>query len=184
MTVSQFATAIAGVDYRDRGMWFSELYLFLSLCVAAGVDLVIESGVKHGTSTRTIAAVGIPLISVDVKSFVVGRLPGVTFVTGLAQTVIPPMLKRHRDRRIGVLLDGPKGPVDGVGFVPACLASSAVHVVGCHDVKRGHGESRHSHEPDFRAASAVLDTKIPRTFQRACPDGPGLGVWLAQERAA
>lgn len=184
MTVKKFAKVVARVDHRDNGMWFSELYLFLSLCAAAGVDLIIESGVKYGTSTRTIAAFGLPLIAVDVKRFFIERPPGVKFIEGVAQDVIPPLLRKHRRRRIGVLLDGPKGPIDGVGFVPVCLASSAVRVVGCHDVRPGHGESRHSHEPEFRAMAAVLDAKIPKTVQRACPDGPGLGVWLQQERAA
>lgn len=184
MTVEQFSEVVASVDYRSRGMWFSELYLFLSLCAAAGVDLIIESGVRSGTSTRTIAACGLPLIAVDVKRFFIDPPHGVSFVHGLAQDVIPTLLTQHRDRRIGVLLDGPKGPIAGVGFVPVCLASSSVRVVGCHDVRRGHGESHHSHEPAFRAMAAGLDTPIPKMIRRECPNGPGLGVWVQQERAA
>jgi len=179
LTAEAFSTAIAGIDYAPRGMWFSELFLFLSTCATAGVTLLVESGVRHGTSTRVLAAVGLaPIIAIDLKHFEVGPVAGVRFITGDAREVVPRLLRQHRDQRIGVLLDGPKGP-KGLQLKDVCLHAPNVEVVGCHDVAAGHGETWHSHAPSMRLLARGFDTRIPAAVLLADPLGPGLGVWVS-----
>ncbi len=178
LTAETFAAAIAGIDYAPRGMWFSELFLFLSVCATAGVTLLVESGVRNGTSTRVLAAVGLaPLIAIDLKHFEVGPVAGVRFIAGDARDVLPRLLRQHSGQRIGVLLDGPKGP-KGLALKDICLQSPNVAVVGCHDVAAGHGETWHSHMGSRQQIARPFDTRIPTSVRGADPLGPGLGIWV------
>lgn len=179
MTLQEFDAVVAATPYVKSGMFFSELYLFLSLCEQEDVNLIIESGVKRGNSTRTIAALKrYPLISIDRMHFLLGPIRGVKFVKGNAVALVPTLLEKHAEKRIGVLLDGPKND-KGRALKDVCLTYPNVRVVACHDTQPGFGETIHSHDPAMRAVNAMLDRSIPEPFYSAKPDGPGLGVWVA-----
>jgi hypothetical protein len=178
MTIPEFDAIVATTPYVKSGMFFSELYLFLSLCKQLAVDLIIESGVKNGNSTRTLAAAaGVPVIAIDFKNFC-APLAGVEFRKGDAREIVPVLLAEHTDRRIGILLDGPKND-KGRALKDRCLTFPHVRIVACHDTLPGFGETVHSHDPAMRAAHAALDRHIPDPFYSAAPNGPGLGVWVA-----
>lgn len=164
--------------YRVKGIFYSEMFLFVRTCLQAGVTLVIESGVRHGMSTAILAAVKRwPVISIDrSESALAGTPPdGVTFVHGEAQTVLPDLLSRSGATRIGVLIDGPKGD-EARTLKDMCLIYPAVKVVAIHNPERGFGETMHTHDPEW-AQARVLDRFVPAEVRDLYPNGPGLSLW-------
>ncbi len=179
MTREEFDAIVTATPYVESGMFFSELFLFLSLCEQEGVNLIIESGIKRGNSTRIIAATKqFPLISMDRLHFHIKPPKGVRFYKGNAFDLMPALLTKHASKRIGVLLDGPKNQ-KGRNLKDQCLTYPNVRVVACHDTQPGFGETFHSHDPALRASNMVFDRFIPEPWLSAKENGPGLGVWMA-----
>jgi len=169
------------IPYRHKGMFFSELFLFLRACDRRRVEVILESGVKHGQSTHVLAAAFWGrVISIDrtfLPSFLATAPPGVQFVDGDATREIPRLLGFFETARVGVLIDGPKGAA-ALALKDACLRMPCVEVVGVHDVPRGHNERLHSHDPTFREYfGRELDSLIPAAVAAKYPYGPGLGLW-------
>lgn len=177
MTPDDYREVAHAVPYVAKGIWYGELYLFLSTCASAGVDLLIETGIKSGHSTRVLSAVfGGPIYSVD-RTCEIELPPGVTFVAGDAHKVVPSIIKQHPDATIGLLIDGPKG-ASALALKRAVQDRCAV--VAIHDVPFDPALPRHSHQPAWQAFARArgLDTPVPEMFQRKYPQGgPGLAVW-------
>lgn len=178
-----FRRLCAPIPYRPKGMFFSELFLFLRACDQRRVEVILESGVKHGSSTHVLAAAFWGrLMSIDrafLPSFVKDAPPGVALVEGDATWEIPRMLSNicPTGQRVGVLIDGPKGAA-ALALKDACLRMSCVEVVGIHDVPLGQGERQHSHDATFREYfGRELDRLIPAAVAAKYPNGPGLGLW-------
>lgn len=169
------------LPYRSKGMFFSELFLFLRACDERNVDVILESGVKHGSSTHVLAAAFWGrIVSIDrqfLPTFLRTRPPRVELVSGDATVLIPRLLSDLTGHRVGVLIDGPKGR-PALTLKDACLQSLAVHVVGIHDVPPGRGEWRHSHDATFRQYfGRELDRLLPPVATAKYPYGPGLALW-------
>lgn len=171
------------LPYRTKGMFFSELFLFLRACDERNVDVIIESGVKHGGSTHVLAAAFWGrLISIDrafLPSFMETRPANVDLIEDDARLAIPRIVGHLQPtgRRVGVLIDGPKGDA-ALALKDVCLQSAAVEVVGIHDLPPGRGEFRHSHDPTFRQYfGRDLDRLVSAAAAAKYPYGPGLGLW-------
>ncbi len=169
------------LPYRPKGMFFSELFLFLRACDERRVDVVIESGVKHGNSTHVLAAAFWGrIVSIDrdfLPTFVATCPSRVEMVRGDATREIPRLLEPLAGQRVAVLIDGPKGWAASA-LKDVCLQTAAVEVVGIHDQPRGRGEWRHSHDPTFRQYfGRELDRLLPPAVTAKYPYGPGLGLW-------
>lgn len=184
VTLEDFDVLAQAHPYRVKGIFYSEMFLFVRACLQAGVTLVIESGVLHGMSTAILAAVKLwPVISIDrSESALAGAPPeGVRFVRGEAETALPWLLavnsSIYSKNRIGVLIDGPKGD-SARALKDYCLTFPAVKVVAIHNPERGFGEGLHSHDSQW-ADTRVLDRFVPAEFRDRYPDGPGLVLWLA-----
>jgi hypothetical protein len=176
MTLLEFDDIAAANTYRPKGIFYSEMFLFVQACLEARVTLVVESGI--GISTSLLSAVDRwPVIAVDrSETAVAGSSPaGVQFVHGDAQTLVPHLIATCGHTRIGVLIDGPKG-MQALALKDACLMYQAVKVVALHSPTRGYGETSHSHDPEW-AANRVLDRFIPDEFRERYPNGPGLTLW-------
>lgn len=181
MTPTEFSTLTADLPYLNRGIFFSELYLFISACQAEGVTAVVESGVRNGLSTRVLHRFWPS--AVTSFEYRPSHVPAdfafpVTFGDGVA--LVPQRLDALRDQIVGVLIDGPKGS-RGLKLRDECLARQCVSVVAVHDQPQGQGEDRHSWDPLFRAAVGdELDARIaPETRARYPHHAPGLGVWVS-----
>lgn len=186
-TLPDFRTICTAVGYRPKGIFFSELFLFLRACQQAFVDIIIESGVKNGTSTDVLAAAfpG-PMISIDlVPPTRWGVTPGNTllvghraFITGDAAVLIPEQLdKLGGATKVAVLIDGPKGD-RARALRDVCLARPNVRLVAIHDEPLGGGETRHSHDATFREYYGQgLDELVPAEWRKKYPKGPGLAIW-------
>lgn len=180
MTPAEFHRRTAHVAYQPRGTFFSEIYLFASLCLAQGVTQIIESGVGAGVSTRLL------------RSLWPGRVTSIEFrpktlpldleaiVIGDGCVLVPDLVTAHADDRLGVLLDGPK-KVRGALLRDWCLTQPNVRVVAQHDSPQGRGEVAHSHDPAFRRdVGDAIDSRISTDIRALyAPLGcPGLGVWV------
>jgi hypothetical protein len=173
------------IPYRQKSIFFSELFLFLRACDQRRVEVIIESGVKHGGSTSVLAAAFWGrLLSIDrafLPSFVRTCPPGVQLIEGDATREIPRLLGNLEGLRVGVLIDGPKGAA-AQALKDVCLQHACVEVVGVHDVARGQGERRHSHEATFREYfGRELDGLLPAASVKKYPSGPGLALWSREE---
>lgn len=182
ISASRFAEICLSLPYRDKGMFYSEVYLFLLACSAHGVDLIIESGVKNGMSTRLLASAWPgELVSIDKDLRSLGSLEplqGVRLLHGDARKEIPALLSVSRGRRAGVLIDGPKGSA-ALALKDAIWEAPEVRVAAIHDLPLGaSGSSRHSHEAEFRRqVGASLDGLINHHYRDKYPFGPGLALW-------
>lgn len=177
MTPLDFLGVAREVPYQPKGIFYSELYLFVSACSDHGVNLILESGVKHGISTQILARI-YPgaVMSID-RSFEIAPPAGVQFIPGDACIALPELIARHPDHRIGVLIDGPKGE-RALRLKNVCLGYPNVRVVAIHDVARGSGETTHSHDWNFQtSAAARLDAWLEHEYADKYPNGPGLGIW-------
>lgn len=184
MTPAAFAARAHAVPYTHKGIWYSEIYLFLARCIAHKVTLIIESGVKFGMSTRLLAATcdNCPIIAID-RMFQIEPPPGVKFIAGEVQDVLPDLLARKHRYKIGLLIDGPKGATAIALKDGAFQLYPNVAVVGIHDVDASCGAQWHSHEEEYRREiGRALDGPVVEPYASKYPNGPGLGVW--ERRAA
>lgn len=178
MMADTFQAKTAAIPYQDRGMFFSELYLFALVCLAQGVTDVIESGVRNGVSTRVLHAL-FPkhVTSVELRPTHIPADFPFHVVLGDGAEIVPQLLDAETGD-VGVLLDGPKGP-KGKLLRDQLLEHPLVRVVALHDVPLADGEDFHSLDPAFRLLGDALDRRIPDKVRRDYPLGaPGLGVWV------
>lgn len=178
LTLASFLMIAQRIPYIKKGIFYSELYLFLAVCREMGVRAILESGVRDGMSTHVLSAAFHGFIySVD-REFHIPAPGNVKFVRGDALDVIPSLLERHANSRVGILIDGPKG-ITALALKDACLTMPCTKVVAVHDVAPGHGERLHSFDAAYRQkVGQRLDALIPAEWTAKYPDGPGLGIWV------
>lgn len=135
--------------YQEEGALYSEGLALVSAMSLTNVDVMIESGTANGQSTEMMARFfeGTPtqIITVDKNAeadhidlnATADRLKhwtNVTFMRGDSHELIPQLLAEHKDKRIGVYIDGPKGP-EGLKLLCETLASTAdVKFAAMHDL--------------------------------------------------
>lgn len=178
ITADRFADICRALPYRNKGMFYSEVFLFLDACANHGIDLIIESGVKHGMSTALIAAAWPgELISIDKDSGALAPVRGVTFLHGDSRVVIPAVLAESQGRRVAILIDGPKG-AEALALKNHIWPAREVRLVAIHDVPSRADSTRHSRDPEFRRhVGLFLDSLIKHQYSVKYPDGPGLAIW-------
>lgn len=182
MNLDEFDKVAGLAPYRRKGMFYSEVFLFLQACQRQRVDLIIESGVKFGMSTRLLSGAGPgEIISIDRDGILLDAAlyPNVRMIQSDSRVAVPQLLKQagwEPPRRVGVLIDGPKGQA-ALDLKEVCLRWPACRLVGVHDVAAGKGESSHSQEPRFVHIRERLDRFVPDVWRRKYPVGPGLGLW-------
>jgi hypothetical protein len=181
-TLPAFRAICETVPYRPKSIFYAELYLFLRECSRRFVEVVIETGVKHGGSTALLAdAFDGPVFSIDQRflaSFLAQAPSRVRLVEGDARVEVPRLLAGElADRRIGILIDGPKGEA-ALRLQAVCWARPCVQVVAIHDLPMGHGEHQHSHDETFQTYYApAFGHLVPPAMAAKYPHGPGLALW-------
>lgn len=180
MTPAEFALRTASVEYHHRGAFFSELYLFVSLCLERGVTRIVESGVYGGVSTRLLRALWPGRVtSIEYRpENIPADLDGV--LVGDGCVLVPSTVDLYRADVVGVFLDGPKGAT-AAQLRQWCLGQPHVRVVAQHDSPVGAGELMHSYDLTFRrdigdALDARIDPNLRSQYVHGCP---GMGVWVA-----
>ena len=72
--IDKFLSIVESVEYQPKGIWYTEAFLFCSICDLLKVDAIIESGVAYGCSTDIFASYfDFDIISVDIDQYEIGR---------------------------------------------------------------------------------------------------------------
>lgn len=129
------------IKHLPSGIATSEGFSFCAMVDYFEIDCVIESGVCNGGSTGIFAtcfdpSVEIIAIDMKLKKEVEERLsPRVSFLSGDGVKLIPKLVEERADKKIAIMLDGPKGNV-AVDLAEQLLAKDNVLFVGIDDVFR------------------------------------------------
>jgi hypothetical protein len=116
----KFKSIVDSMTYRPCGVWYTDAFLFLSICDLLDVDLIIESGRAWGVSTEIFAKY---FKDIEIHSF--ERVPERAEIE--AQKHLSKLDNVHCynmnvfdnsrlvvqdnfDKNIGVFIDGPKDP--------------------------------------------------------------------------
>ena len=119
---TQFCDRIAVVPDLRHGIMPLEAYHFLQACEKQRVERIIESGLCHGISTEMFALGSeLDIVSIENKEsrFVNGvdydrtterlsKYSQIEIVWGDAFDILPELLIKYQDQKVGVLIDGPK----------------------------------------------------------------------------
>lgn len=121
----------------------SEGFAFCALADYYGADLIIESGICNGGSTIILCKYfnDIPILSIDIsiKMEVIIRTSiyhNVTLISGDSNVLLPQAVKVFKDKKIAILIDGPKG-INAITLAGKCFSNKSVIMVGIHDLYRG-----------------------------------------------
>lgn len=177
MYVQEFYHLCKRHPYENKGIFYSELFLFLSSCSFYNVETIIESGTYKGYATRILAdAWHTPIHTID-RTQVLKTEGNIIAYEGEAPTIIPSLMVLKCDTKIGVLIDGPKGH-KALDLKDYLFQHPQVQVVAIHDLPEGHGETYHSHQ-EFNDRP-MLDALVTEPYKSKYPKGPGLAVWERQ----
>jgi hypothetical protein len=147
-----FKNRVLPIEYRHRGILSSEGFAICVLCDFLGVDVLIESGTAYGRSTEIFGKYGIPKIySIDRASLanwskkrcdrvwneVKDRLSiysNIEMIKGNSFDIVGKLLECNKGKRIGLMIDGPKGK-EAIDLAKKSLGSGDIMFVGIHDQK-------------------------------------------------
>jgi len=140
----RFRRAVDATDPDRYMMWYSELFVFASLCELLDCGTVIESGRARGVSTLVLSNYfresDVTITSIDNRphsedaEYAEARLADADNVTlryGDSREVVPEIA----GPKTAVLIDGPKGDA-ALGLGLDLLGGEDVPVVGIHDLHR------------------------------------------------
>lgn len=165
--------------YQIRGMLHSELLIVCSLCEAMGVEVLIESGRFRGQSTFVLANY-FSDSDVKIESIEANRDENAAFCEqrlapfkdkvmlnyGDCPVLLPQILRKHNNRRIAILFDGPKGERALHIFDEALRSQNGSNIIAgfFHDARRD-SRSREIYEKHYERAFFSDDEEYIETFR-------------------
>lgn len=181
-----FIERTKGLSYKPKSIFPSEMFLFYNEALKVDPDLIIESGVGYGGSTRYLTKL-FPdeprIIAFDDARYsqpgVQSRLRWrVEFMAGDSRQLMPDFVDSVSAKRIVILIDGPKGE-SAVDLARRMLARDRVVFVAVHDLPYAlpGRYACQSHRVEFRQAFGFLDKGLPPYQLRKQPQGPGLTIF-------
>ncbi len=139
---------LSNEKYLPNGIFMSEMFMILSLVVSLKIDLVVESGRGSGFSTEILCKYlnpyGVKIISIErdrseFQNEVSRRLQKFTnleLLFGDSIKILPKIIKRHSQQKIGILIDGPKG-YNAVKTLKKLIIKNEKIIVGIiHDMRK------------------------------------------------
>lgn len=181
-----FFTVCESIPYEAKGIFYSEMFLFLQACQQVATDIIIESGTYLGFSTQLLAnAFQGPILTVDQHQKLVPEMHiwgnNVQAFQGDSFDAIPGLITRLPElATVGILIDGPKDE-KALELKDRCFEFPAVKVVGIHDIEPMPCQAAHSWDQNYRkSVGQKLDTLIDHPYAQKYPKGPGLGIWIAE----
>jgi len=194
--IDKFLSIVESVEYQPKGIWYTEAFLFCSICDLLKVDAIIESGVAYGCSTDIFASYfDFDIISVDIDQYGtfentkarLQRHKNLSMVKGNSLEIIPEILKDGDGVNVGVFIDGPKG-TGAKNFRNNLSQFNNILCFGYHDYSKQNridiGEFDNSfitHEIDFITEKySYLNDKVIKTVPKQAKhkNGPGVCVEL------
>ena len=172
--------------YPANSIFFSEALAIYTLAKDREIDILIESGVRRGGSTSIWGRVfpDLKIYAIDcliegpeprlkwegVQSVIKPLYPQIEFIEGDGYEVIPKLIEKHSDKKIGVFIDGPKYP-GGLMLAESCFDDyENVLFSSLHD----HTAENYfnTHDDEFRKIVEGMDTEHPQCSKY--PKGSGL----------
>lgn len=158
--------------YKPKAIFPSELFLFYCKAKEANVDRIFESGVAFGGSTEYLDRL---FPDVRVTSIDKGKWkPKKDIVQGDGLILLPRFVSKSKNKRIAILIDGPKGK-PAINLAKKLLQFKKVCFVAIHDPIKGKIDS---HDILFREQFSFLDEKVGTAIHKY-PKGPGLRFMYA-----
>lgn len=174
--IDDFRRLTAGLTYRPKAVFPSEMFLFYAKARAAGADRVVESGICFGGSTSYLARL-FPGAVTSIGLNIAGALGlKVDLIRGDSTLLMPGVVDRFEGGSVAILIDGPKGQT-ALTLKDRMLRKENVRFVAVHDLAFEPGDHViDSHAPDFREDFGVLDTHVGEALKKH-PRGPGLSIF-------
>ena len=189
----KFKDITKSVPYQARGIWYTEAFLFCSICDILGVEAIIESGMAYGCSTEIFANYfdfNILVIDNDQYSIFdetsnrLKKYNNLHIFKGDSYKLVPDGAELNKDIKLGIFIDGPKG--EGARKLrDDLLKFDNISCFGYHDYS---GQNKHNiglfensfitHELKFIDEFRYLDKKVIDTVpsQSQYKNGPGVCV--------
>lgn len=114
----KFKGIAKSVPYQAKGIWYTEAFLFCSICDILGVNAIIESGMANGCSTELFANYfDFDILVYDNNQYGIfeetsNRLKkynNLHMFNGDSNKLIPETVELNKDAKLGIFIDGPKG---------------------------------------------------------------------------
>tara|TARA_R110000787_G_scaffold136823_2_gene249396 strand:- start:809 stop:1453 length:645 start_codon:yes stop_codon:yes gene_type:complete len=173
--------------YPRNSIFISEALAVYTLCKEFNIDLLLESGVFRGGSTRIWANV---LSDIDIKCVDILEEPkhhiivnnvidhmstykNIEFKIGDSIKILPELIGSNLNKRIGVFIDGPKDNL-GKSLCESVLKFDNVFFTCLHDFKDFNSSNifSTSNNKEFQNINNHLDLNHPQRSKY--PQGPGL----------
>lgn len=183
MFLNTFLNTIKKVPYRNKGIFYSELFTFLWWCHVKQAHTILESGSLYGFSTEFLCQYWPGHVySVDRQRLHNLDMPNLLTIQGEAEDEIPRLIKQNYMHNVGILIDGPKGD-KALALKDECFKYNNVKVVAIHDLPEGKGELIHTHSPYWRmfldSVGFQFDSYIETDYAAKYPKGPGMAIFIA-----
>ena len=164
----KFQRIVDEMDFRPCGIWYTDAFLFLSICDLLEVDMIIESGRAWGVSTELFAKYfdfeihsveRVPDRADDIAKPILEKYDNVKLYENSIFNVGRDIIRNNYDKNIGIFIDGPKGKM-AQDNAEEHLDYSNVKVVGFHDREDVEECDFHTFTLDFLPNYMYLNNKI------------------------
>lgn len=136
-------------EWVDGAIYPCEMVYFLARCQQLHINMIIESGRQNGYSTKILAEYGrlnkTDIYSIDYESdpamaqrcrAYLSGYPELHILKGEASILLGRLLAQRSDKRIAILMDGPKS-FWAISLVFASVHNKALKIAGQHNLVRG-----------------------------------------------
>lgn len=199
-----FLEKVKDFNYRDNGMFNSELFLILYLYHKYNCNFFIESGIDNGNSTEILLKfIEDPYVGIDINPYCAGaRISNnnFKFINANSKNIFDLVVSTNDEKNLFILIDGPKGK-EASEIKNKLLNNNNILFVACHDTHDGLMDDNH-----YRIFETMTDTEYNKnyydllnlknnnkirtvfnvinylnysnlTYQQAYPNGPGLSIY-------
>ena len=165
---NKFKRIVNEMDFRPCGVWYTDAFLFLSICDLLEVDMIIESGRAWGVSTELFAKYfDFEIHSIErepkradhIAKPILEKYDNVKLYEHSLFEGGRDIIKNNYDKNIGVFIDGPKGKM-AQDNAEEHLNYSNVKVMGFHDRTDIEECDFHTFTLDFLQNYMYLNNKI------------------------
>lgn len=178
---------VCGKGYPPNSIFLSEALVIYSLCKEFNINLLLESGVFRGGSTRIWSKV---LSNIQIKCIDILESPrhkpiveklsqellshgNIEFIIGDGNIELPKLIKENPKKNIGVFIDGPK---DEEGFILCNKTLEYDNVIfsSLHDFSSFNNDKCFSSMNNIKFRKEIGDIDSTHPQIQKYPEGPGL----------
>jgi hypothetical protein len=198
--LNEFTEKVSWMNYEDNGMFNSEIFLLYVLYKEINCNMVIESGIDNGVSTkRLLNLIEDDYVGIDINQNCNGSNlinKNFKFLYGDSNKLINEIIENN-NKNIFVIIDGPKGQIAS-RLKDELLENDKIKIVAIHDTYDGLENENHlrvfesknnerynkkyfkllndnSEISIFNKLNYPVENNL--TYSQTFPDGPGISVY-------